>query len=397
MLPALPIPEPLRGAETGTFAHDTVTRRLPEIGRRTLAEGNFPSGIITRLNNLIDEISSGRIRFLVDADAPDFTDWHSYVQPYEGQNWLEVPWFFAETYFYRRILEASGYYQDGPGHGIDPFAHQKSQGMTQARQALEPFDSELKPGNLPQSVDLKRLLHLDLWGNQADLSLWPAGGERETPSGSTEEHLLCDAVPAIVEHLQKHPGRLDIILDNTGAEFAFDLLLVDGLLRSGLVTVVRLWAKPHPTFVSDATQADITHALDDLSTHAGPGIRAMSVRLLESLDSGRLQIKTDYYWTSPLAGWEMPMALRQKLSGAKLVLSKGDANYRRWLGDRHWAYNTPLESVLAYAPASLGLLRVMKCEVAVGMREEDLSRLPVIDPEWMTDGKWGLIQFASGN
>ena len=397
MLPSLPIPGPLRGAESGTFSHRTVTQRLPEIGRRALAESNFPPHIASRLNALFEDLPYGHIRPLLELGAPDLAVWQAYIHPYEGRTWLEAPLFFVETYFYRRILEASGYFQPGAGLGVDPFAYQKAQGLIQARQALEPFEAELQPERLKHPLDLARLLHLDLWGNQSDLSMWPAGGKKEAPNGGKDEHVLCDDVSAIVEYLQKHSGRVDIVLDNTGAELAFDLMLADGLLRRGAALVVRLWAKAHPTFVSDAIPTDVRRALDDLAVYGGPGARGMAGRLLDNLVERRLQISSDYYWNSPLAGWEMPRAMRQELSGAALVLSKGDANYRRWLGDRHWAYNTPVEAVLAYTPAPLGLLRVLKCEVGVGMPEDALARLPEIDPGWMTDGKWGVIQYVSGH
>lgn len=393
MLPNLPIPEPLRGKEPG-FSERTVTQRIPEIGRRALAESSFTPEIAGRLNALFDDMPQGHIRPLVEQNAPDLADWQAYIQPYEGQTWLEAPLFFAETYFYRRLLEASGYFQPGPGLGVDPFAYQKSQGVLQARQALLPFEPGLQTEALQRPVDITRLLHLDLWGNQADLSMWPAGGEKNAPGGGKDEHLLCDDVAEIVGRLHTHIGRVDIILDNTGAELAFDLLLADGLLRSW-TPVVRLWAKVHPTFVSDATPADVHLALDDLLAHGGPGVQAMTRRLYNHLAGGRLQIAADYYWNSPLAGWEMTQQVRQELAEATLILSKGDANYRRWLGDRHWAYDAPLQDVLAYAPAPLGLLRVLKCNVGAGMPAGLVEKIAAHDPGWMTNGHWGVIQYAS--
>ena len=39
-----------------------------------------------------------------DPVAPDMPGWHAYVQAYMDYNWLQVPWFFAETCFYRRLI-----------------------------------------------------------------------------------------------------------------------------------------------------------------------------------------------------------------------------------------------------------------------------------------------------
>ena len=103
----LPIPEPLRGNEIGTFTHSSVAERLPEIAERTIAENRFQPEVEEKVKLLIDEIPEGKIRLLDDPGAPDSKDWHSYVTGCLDQNWLEVPWFFAEFYFYRRILDDS--------------------------------------------------------------------------------------------------------------------------------------------------------------------------------------------------------------------------------------------------------------------------------------------------
>ncbi|HEX7973997.1 MAG TPA: ARMT1-like domain-containing protein, partial [Anaerolineales bacterium] len=141
--PPEPVPAPLRGAEVGSFAWQTVTIRMPEIGRRTLAENEFPNEIADRLEELITDLPTGRLRPLQDTTAPDAADWERYVAPYVGQDWLEAPWFFVETYFYRRILEATGYFQQGPMRGFDPFASQKRQGLEGSLEAILALASRL--------------------------------------------------------------------------------------------------------------------------------------------------------------------------------------------------------------------------------------------------------------
>jgi hypothetical protein len=92
----------------------------------------------------------------------------------------------------------------------------------------------------------------------------------------------------------------------------------------------------------------------------------------------------------------MPDELRQDLSRAQLIISKGDANYRRLLGDRHWPYTSSFQAIMAYTPAPLLALRALKAEVAAGLRAEQIERLDVEDPEWLVNGRWGVIQFAEG-
>jgi hypothetical protein len=109
--------------------------------------------------------------------------------------------------------------------------------------------------------------------------------------------------------------------------------------------------------------------------------------------AGRLSLHNDWFWNSPLPGWEMPEALRRDLLGAALLISKGDANYRRWLGDRHWPFTTPFGDVVSYAPAPLVALRTLKAEVMAGLTEEKLRWVRKTDPDWLANGSWGVIQY----
>ncbi|UCC50900.1 MAG: DUF89 family protein, partial [Anaerolineaceae bacterium] len=81
-------------------------------------------------------------------------------------------------------------------------------------------------------------------------------------------------------------------------------------------------------------------------------------------------------------------------SQSHLIISKGDANYRRLLGDRHWPYTTSFQAIMAYTPAPLLALRALKAEVAAGLSPEQIARLNKEDEEWMVNGRWGVIQFV---
>lgn len=410
-LSPLSIPAPLRGAETGTFAHRTVTVRLPEIGQRILSENAFTPQVTNRLQMLLDELPDAAVRDLYDQEAPDWAAWQQYLALYAGKSWLEVPWFFAETYFYRRVLEATGYFQPGPGFGVDPYAYQKRQGLEAfvepiqtACAAVNTLISRIKnpPGKL--SVDqVSELILVNLWGNQADLSMWPAGqAERPNHTDRTGQlsHMLCNHATQAAEYLfglKDRPRRVDVMLDNAGLELIYDLLLADFLLESGLVWTVRLHAKTHPTFVSDAILPDIQAALAFLAQMRNADTRIVAERLNNAMPIGKLQLRDHLFWTSPLSMWEMPESLRHELGEAALVISKGDANYRRLVGDRHWSFDTPLEDVWNFFPTSLLALRVSKSQVMVGLLRGQAGELDQVDPQWMTNGRWGLVQFYRRN
>lgn len=398
-----PIPEPLRGNEPGSFAEDTVSRRLPGIAWQVLQEGDWPPEAASRLQALAEEMPHGRVRLLQDEAAPDAALWQAYLQPYLGQTWLDAPWFPLEAYFFRRILEATGYFQDGAGHGVDPYRFQKQRGLAEAAQTLAPACAWLEAASAPRPQTLARLLRTAIWGNQADLSVWPEGGEKpQRPSeADLAAHLLVDDSAQASAHLERlasqasGSGLVIFILDNSGVELAFDLLLADFLLVNGLCREVRFHAKPYPTYVSDVTLPDVGATVEHLAGSAYPVVRRLAGRLKEHLEAGRLAMRVDDFWVSPLMGWEMPAALRLELAQADLLISKGDANYRRWLGDRHWPFTTPFDAILAYCPAPLLALRVMKAELVVGLPPGLREQMDQRDPTWLFNGHWGVIQLAA--
>jgi hypothetical protein len=112
------------------------------------------------------------------------------------------------------------------------------------------------------------------------------------------------------------------------------------------------------------------------------------------MDGGQLVLCKHLFWNSPLPGWEMPAGVREELGAADLVISKGDANFRRLLGDLRWPATTRFAEICAYFPTRLAALRVDKSELAVNLRAEQVEALDARDADWRTNGRWGMIQFT---
>lgn len=401
--PSLPIPPAIKGAEIGSFAHFTICGRLPEIAQRVIAENDFPSSIEQNLEVLIKEIPNGEIRDLQDADAPDLEAWTGYIEPYKGINWLDVPWYFAEAYFYRRILEATTYFQVGSWQNVDPYEKQKRLGLETTIDAIAALSGFVKSAiasatdNETKKNALSQLLSADLWGNRVDLSLWPImeGGSSRVESTREQSYILVDDTPIIAEKVVNfHNLRIDFIVDNAGFELIGDLCLADYLLATNAAGVVHLHLKAHPIFVSDAMVKDVLYAIAFLTQATDLNVKELGLRLKDYLEQGRLLCQENLFWTSPLAFWEMPESLYQELSNANLIIVKGDANYRRTIGDRHWEYTTPYQSITSYFPAPFVALRTLKSELATGLSTEQLKQLPQQDTQWLTNGQWGVIQFV---
>ncbi len=406
--PLPPVPDPIRGLGGSSFAYTSIVQRLPEIARQLLpeiarqmlAENEFRPQVLEAIEQLIQEIPAGRIRPLNGSGAPDAAEWSAYVTPYVSQNWLEVPWFFAETYFYRRILEATGYFRSEPDRRVDPFWHQKDRGLSSAVRLLGREKEPDSGSGLAGDQILASHFLLALWGNQADLSMWPGGDGPDAGTGGENQssRILVDdrrEVSAYLSALAERPVRVDFLMDNAGHELVADLRLAGYILASGLAEMVTLHLKNHPTFVSDAVVADVRHSVAVLA--GGEGSAAEIGRQLQGyLDAGQLALTDHPFWTSPLAMWQMPAPLKDELAAADLLISKGDANYRRLLGDRRWPYTTPLADIICYLPAPLVALRTLKSEVAAGLRPGQPESLAQEDPAWLVDGLWGVIQFEGG-
>lgn len=166
------------------------------------------------------------------------------------------------------------------------------------------------------------------------------------------------------------------------------------MLASQAAEIVYLHLKPYPTFVSDATIQDVHDTLVILGADEEQEVQLLINRLQDYIKQGRLICRDDYFWTSPLMFWEMPEILKNELAQSRLIIIKGDANYRRCLGDLQWSFTTAFEDVVCYFLAPIVVLRTLKSEIAVGLQLEQVEKLNQEDPNWLTNGQWGLIQFV---
>lgn len=387
--PTTPLPQPLRGNEVGTFAEDSVIRRLPEIALRTAAENHLDQDRAAQVEALADEIGHGTLTRVNEPEAEDALAWASYVAPYLGMRWIDAPWFFVETYFYRRLLAATGYSQPGSRRWVDPFQQQKQMGLEGA------FELAARLGDALD--DAMTLLGASLWANRVDLSLWPAGedaaGERtEAVLGSERRsRLLVDDSEVAAEILAIAGVNVHLVLDNAGAELVSDLALAANILsHQGRVTI---HAKPHPTFVSDVTVPDLEQTIRRLAEET-TSARDIAGVLARAGRTGHLEVDADPFWVSPCAFWECPPHLVDRLGAADLIIIKGDANYRRLLGDLHWHPTTAIDKIIR-PPAALVALRTPKAEVVAGLTQSVIDSATATDPHWMVDGEWGMIQYAA--
>ncbi len=386
-------PPPIRVSEEGSFARFTFENRLPAMIDNIIADNDFDRDTVSRLEAIGQDLFSGTIRPIENDGGADIENWREYVQPFLGQPWKETPFYFAEAYFYRRILEATRYFCEGKQFRVDPFATKKRSSLEQAGDTIRSLAKKLE--NIESFTDsLQNLLYLNLWGNQADLSLDPSkSGGSGLEVDRDRKYVIIDDTEDIVRFLETPRSRFDIVADNAGFEIVCDLILADFFLSTEAVDRVCLHLKKHPTFVSDATIEDIDFVISFLTNDGETTVQNLGRRLQNFIDRDRLSLRDNWFWNAPLFFWEFPENLHQILSTSDFILLKGDANYRRLVGDSHWEFTTSFSDITRYFPATFATLRTLKSELVVGLTSETVEAIAAEDPDWLIDGNWGVAMF----
>ncbi|MFG2353398.1 damage-control phosphatase ARMT1 family protein [Streptomyces sp. NPDC048521] len=391
-MPDTPFAPVILGNEPGSFPHSVLAERHPAIIRQVRDAFPYGPGQHRALEELLQSCAEGTIEPL-PADAPDRDRWHGWGLPdHAGRSWYDVPWLWSESYFYRRLLGAVGWFGPGPWQGIDPFRPFK-----RAELDAPETDEELAAldalRDLPEEERAHALLHGSLWGNRADLGfrLSAAGAEAREPAPA----LVADDSEALWALLPPGgTGTLVLVADNAGRELVPDLLLIAHLLAEGRAARAVLHVKPYPYYVSDATTADVVDALHRL--RAAPGAAAEYGRVLwAAMADGRLEVRAHPFSCAPLPYAQMPDDLRGQFAAATLTVVKGDLNYRRLVGDRLWPPTTPFRQVTARFPGPVAALRTLKSEVITGLSAPaEAALVAAEDQRWRTSGTHALIQVA---
>jgi uncharacterized protein with ATP-grasp and redox domains len=392
------LPPTIRTSEPGSFARRTFETRIPRIVEGVIATNDYPSEIVAALRALREEIGGGVIRPL-EEQARDRAFWDEHAREHIGKAWLDVPWYWAEAFFYRRVLEAVRYFQAGAFYRRDPYAPQKRAELApdRAPRALAAVSEHLPNDNADA---FRALMHASLWGNRADLSMSDIAENPPDAAAVEREraNILVDDTARVWKYLTRRVGQvcklvLHFICDNAGTELFFDLALADFLWRADIVKEIVFHLKPQPFFVSDAMIKDVRESLDALGQSASTTLRALARRLATALNDGRFVLSEHPFWVTGSFFHALPDDLRATFAQASLVISKGDANYRRLIGDCHWDPTASFESAVEYFPAPVVALRTLKAELVVGLKPGEAERLRAQDSEWMVNGKRGVVQF----
>ncbi|WP_213456639.1 damage-control phosphatase ARMT1 family protein [Rhizomonospora bruguierae] len=373
----------------GSFAWHVFRERHPKLVSQIRRAHPYLPFQHQALEGLIEETLTGRISRL-PRSAYDFAAWDAWGGDYFGQRWQDVPFLWAEGYFYRRLLEAIGFFASGPWFWVDPFDFLK------AAELQDPaLDHELAAldelQHLPPDQRAEALLLASLWGNRADLG-FRIGKASTAEQPTRAANLIADDSAAVWSTLASgETRRVCIVADNAGRELLSDLAFLDYLIQAGLVSEVALHLKPHPYYVSDAVTADLVGCLRRLAAASGSAAD-IAGRIWQLLADGRVTVYTHWFYCAPLSFHHMPLDLASEFESASLTIMKGDLNYRRLVGDCDWPSTTPFVEAASYFPGPVVTLRTLKSDVVVGIDSRTLSALDASREPWRTSGTHGLVQ-----
>ncbi|VVC25270.1 Domain of unknown function DUF89 [Cinara cedri] len=414
--PVLSKLSPFNISKTGSYLEANKTAILQKYGPG--AENDITS-VLTKLNTLITDILNNKpFRELV-SDNVDVEIWNKVLKDYSDEDgnrptWLFTNWLYCECYIHRRIFEAfetSIYLKN-----YDPFYEQKMQGLVSCEDAMELLGKFLIKYFHKEDIDIKNL-HEDLpkmfkcalWGNRCDLS--QTGGDAiaqtECPLVLVDalQHLmLVDESPKAVDFLcaslndaTNDDKILDIILDNAGYELFTDLCLADYLITFKFVNTIRFHGKVIPWFISDVTTQDFINTIDYLSYKIKSDVlKELGKRWENYMKSGQWKFECEQFWTLPFSFGQIKSLdneLYTKLEESFLIISKGDLNYRKLVGDVYWNPTVPfIETVGNFKPSKLIALRTLKSDITCGLPEGLAEHVSKTDPNWLKEGKYAVIQ-----
>eukprot|EP01125_Pyxidicula_operculata_P000926 TRINITY_DN1080_c1_g2_i1.p1 TRINITY_DN1080_c1_g2~~TRINITY_DN1080_c1_g2_i1.p1 ORF type:complete len:419 (+),score=67.24 TRINITY_DN1080_c1_g2_i1:27-1259(+) len=394
--------EPVSANHCYGFCFDSVVKRLPDILKSCLQQGTVTED---QVKEILGDIESDSELSLIKT-GPEISLFNQPILQHK-YTWKSAPWFFVESYFYRRLFDSIGYFENSK----DPFVIGKQQSFVSSLEGGEQLAlvvNTIISKESSTSIDsFRAVLLMCLWGNKADLSLNPDGVSSSQLLFALEadkDKILSDDTTLIWEYIMKlKDSKMDFVVDNAGLDVISDLCLATLLTSFGVVKNLVIHVKMNPIFVSDVTVPDMDYMIEQLKsrvdTHGNPtNLSKISILWKKYIESGSWTVKPDLFWNQYAPFWNLPDHIHDSFKASSLVLFKGDANYRRTHGDLRWPFETPTKDIVNYFPSPVLLIRTLKSETASGLTQDQVTRLNQTygsSMSWLSNGSHGVIQFIS--
>lgn len=441
------IPQPYVNSDKNSFANTSLLKRWPAIVDGIIADLLRASStalparqgetekLINQINKLKTSMANNDKIEPLPSTLSDAEVYNSTRDISRGARWEEASWLTSECALYRKL---HAIFQESENwKSYDMFELTKNETFQKSADAVSSLAKryhvitqqlQTAEGGKLEKAALEVLFHeiisTSLWGNATDLSLLVTVTLEElkklqvAAENRDKESLLTNDFGNVWKQLNSQiGGRVDIVLDNSGFELYTDLVLALFLLDNDLAEQIVLHPKNQGWFVSDVVPKDFGAVLSLLGdANKFPKERAdidfLTAQVLKYTNEGQLLIRTSPFWTSPLPFWEIKQngagggdRVWRDLRQSKLVIFKGDLNYRKLTGDVMWPRDTPFKTAildLATSDIPFVTLRTVKADVCVGLpsgKAEELasnwSRThPDQHPEgWAWSGNYAVVNF----
>lgn len=439
------LPAVFKTGEEGTFGWYTASVRWPVIVQNAIDD----------LERAIDKVEDTKAKdegeaikkqlvqlkrdVIEDAELtalPEkYESFNDYLKENGPQTWLKGDWLFMEIYLYRKI---DIFFKQQPNWvNFDIFESLKESTFHSSKSGVLDLAgyyravSEKFNGKKDALAPLfQEFIEISLWGNATDLSLLANATLDDIKSIQDsanrlkqKSNILVDDTTEVFKYLENFDGdaRVDFILDNSGFELYTDLLLSLFLLDFNLASSIKMHGKDIPYMVSDVMIKDFDNIIKDLddpnffSVTDRSDLEFISSKIKKYVAEKKLVIEDHPFWTTPLDFWAIDPSetkyggadVHRSLAQSQLCIFKGDLNYRKLTGDRHWKRTTSwTESIGPLKNNGLTTLslRTAKADVIVGLTEgkdEELcSAWEKLGNKygswWASSGKWAVICFNEG-
>jgi hypothetical protein len=140
---------------------------------------------------------------------------------------------------------------------------------------------------------------------------------------------------------------------------------------------------------------DVIETIEAFCNREEQEICQVGKRLGRFIEESKLKIKDHEFWNSWMFFSDLPLDLRAQLNDADLVISKGDANYRRFVQDTRWPVDVKFEDIATFLPKQLLCIRTLKSDPIVGLESVEIAEnLDAQDSRWRVNGTKGIIHFT---
>ena len=365
--------------DANSFAALTVINRLPGIVRSVAQNNSLDTETTARLEELIKAMPGSPLELLREPVASDVTIRINHEIRRNAYRWNNAPFIFIENYLYHLLSEI----MDFKNNEKDYFSFKKNGDVISNKERVLGFIEQIDELNADKyEKTLRDILYLNILGNKADLSQLA-----DLRNGKLK--LLIDDTEKAVD-IFRTARRVDIVLDNSGEELFFDILLAYFLFCKTNIEKVALHFKTMPYFVSDAMKTDFHFLLSEVS--ASVTGRKFADAIYQYIHSGRLLLCDDSYWSDTDDFRDMPGHIRTIFDDSDLIVFKGDLNYRKLVGDRHWNYSAKTGDIVNYMKNNCLIIRILKSELMTGLKADEI---PGPDKSWMYNGEYGVIQMLA--